>query len=148
MDKENPDKLGSTADISSKTKRGSLTSLNKAVGSFGGSLLSLGQKERQNIKKLAKSVTHKVEKAGNKARKSLSSQHKEQAEGKLSSGSPLPNKFDLNSTTTTPKSSHTINPFLKKSLTRNHGPNRDPGVNSEDEDDDFDRELGEDDMFR
>ena len=85
MDKENPDKLGSTADISSKTKKGSLTSLNKAVGNFGGSLLSLGQKERQNIKKLAKSVSHKVEKAGNKARKSLSSQHKEQAEGKLSS---------------------------------------------------------------
>lgn len=70
----------------------------------------------------------------------------------LSTGSPLPNKFDINSTSfganTTPKSSHNINPFLKKSLTRNHGPNRDPGVNSEDEDDDFDRELGEDDMFR
>ena len=54
------DKLGSTADISSKAKRGSLTSLNKAVGNIGGSLMSLGQKEKKNIKKLAKSVTHKV----------------------------------------------------------------------------------------
>ena len=38
------------------------------------------------------------------------------------------------------------NPFLKKSLTRNQ-PNHDPGVNSDD-DDDFEGELGEDDMFR
>ena len=38
------------------------------------------------------------------------------------------------------------NPFLKKSLTRNQ-PNHDPGVNSDDEDD-FEGELGEDDMFR
>ena len=30
------DKLGSTADIASKKNRGSITSLNKAVGNFGG----------------------------------------------------------------------------------------------------------------
>ena len=72
--------LGSTADLASKEKRGSLISLNKAVGNIGGSLMSLGQKEKKNIKKLAKSVTHKVEKAAEKAsekaRKSLSSQHR------------------------------------------------------------------------
>ena len=43
-------------------------------------------------------------------------------------------------------SSNKTNPFLKKSLTRNQ-PNHDPGVNSDDEDD-FEGELGEDDMFR
>ena len=159
------DKLGSTADISSKAKRGSLTSLNKAVGNIGGSLMSLGQKEKKNIKKLAKSVSHKVEKVGNKARKSLSSQHRaEQTIAEHNDAntteSPLPNKFDINSTSfgvgyerdtraghgnhmvSTPKT----NPFLKKSLTRNQ-PNHDPGVNSDDEDD-FEGELGEDDMFR
>lgn len=147
MDRDT-DKLGSTADISSKAKRGSLTSLNKAVGNIGGSLMSLGQKEKKNIKKLAKSVSHKVEKVGNKARKSLSSQHREAADSSAH-GSPLPNKFDINSSNfvSTPKNS-TANPFLKKSLTRNQ-PNRDPGVNSDEEDDDFDSgELGEDDMFR
>ena len=54
--------------------------VNKAVGNIGGSLMSLGQKEKKNIKKLAKSVSHKVEKVGNKARKSLSSQHRAEAE--------------------------------------------------------------------
>ena len=137
------DKLGSTADISSKAKRGSLTSLNKAVGNFGGSLMSLGQKEKKNIKKLAKSVSHKVEKVGNKARKSLSSQHREQnSTAPVPESSPLPNKFDINSSSFTPKTS-----YLKKSFARNQ-PNRDPGVNSDEEDDDFDGELGEDDMFR
>lgn len=116
--------------------------------------MSLGQKEKKNIKKLAKSVSHKVEKVGNKARKSLSSQHREQADSSHGSGghgSPLPNKFDINSTNfvSTPKNSSasSTNPFLKKSLTRNQ-PNRDPGVNSDEEDDDFDGDLGEDDMFR
>jgi len=160
------DKLGSTADISSKAKRGSLTSLNKAVGNFGGSLMSLGQKEKKNIKKLAKSVSHKVEKVGNKARKSLSSQHRaEQTIAEhhdqnfatnTTERSPLPNKFDINSTSfgvgyerdnrTSMVSTPKTNPFLKKSLTRNQ-PNHDPGVNSDDEDD-FEGELGEDDMFR
>jgi len=125
--------------------------------------MSLGQKEKKNIKKLAKSVSHKVEKVGNKARKSLSSQHRqeqtiaedEQNATNTTERSPLPNKFDINSASfgvgyerdnrtmiSTPKT----NPFLKKSLTRNQ-PNHDPGVNSDDEDD-FEGELGEDDMFR
>merc|ERR1711953_1174237 len=37
--------------------------------------------------------------------------------------------------------------FLKKSLRNSGGPNQDPGVNSDDEDD-FDGDLGDDDMFR
>ena len=85
------DKFGSSADVSAKNKRGSLTSLNKAVGNFGGSLMSLGQKEKKNIKKVVKSVSHKVEKVGNKARKTLSSQHREQNQSPA-----LPDKFDIN----------------------------------------------------
>merc|ERR1712051_349291 len=147
---------------------------NKAVGNFGGSLMSLGQKEKKNIRKLAKSVSHKVEKVGNKARKSLSSQHRAEAEqnNATTTESPLSNKFDINSSSfgvgyegrdqnrsgtghrgtsdhgMIPSNSiaNKTNPFLKKSLTRNQ-PNHDPGVNSDD-DDDFEGELGEDDMFR
>ena len=142
------DGFGSTADVSSKSKRGSLVSLNKAVGNFGGSLMSLGQKEKKNIKKVVKSVSHKVEKVGQKAlnsRKTLSAQHREQSNP--SPNGALPDKFDINhsNVVTTPKSS--ANPFLKKSLRNSGGPNRDPGVNSDDEDD-FDGDLGDDDMFR
>ena len=66
----------------------------------------------------------------------------------------LPNKFDMNSTSLSKSST---NPYLKKSLTafgsKSSGPNHDPGVNSDDDDDE---ELGdlentrmeEDDMFR
>jgi hypothetical protein len=32
----------------------------QVAGNIGGSLMSLGNKEKKNIKKLAKSVTHKV----------------------------------------------------------------------------------------
>ena len=135
------DKFGSSADVSSKNKRGSLTSLNKAVGNFGGSLMSLGQKEKKNIKKVVKSVSHKVEKVGNKARKTLSSQHREQNPSPA-----LPDKFDINSSSAGFQAKSSANPFLKKSL-RNSGPNRDPGVNSDDEDD-FEGDLGDDDMFR
>jgi hypothetical protein len=35
------------------------------AGNIGGSLMSLGNKEKKNIKKLAKSVTHKVSMAIN-----------------------------------------------------------------------------------
>jgi len=171
VDTRDSDKLGSTAEISSKAKQGSLISLNKAVGNIGGSLMSLGQKEKKNIKKLAKSVSHKVEKVGNKARKSLSSQHRAEPmpeqNNATTTESPLPDKFDINSSSfgvgyegrdqnrsgtghrTSDQgmvSSNKTNPFLKKSLTRNQ-PNHDPGVNSDDEDD-FEGELGEDDMFR
>ena len=65
----------------------------------------------------------------------------------------MPNKFDMNSTSLSKSST---NPYLKKSLTafgsKSSGPNHDPGVNSDDDDDE---ELGdlentrmeEDDMF-
>ena len=63
----------------------------------------------------------------------------------------LPNKFDMNSTTL---SKSTANPYLKKSVTsswKNPGPNHDPGVNSDDEDEDEledNSHMEEDDMFR
>ena len=68
---------GSTADLpsggSKKEKhKGSLQSLNKKVSGLGGSLMSLGTKEKKNLKKLAKTVSGKVEKVGDKAKKSLS----------------------------------------------------------------------------
>jgi hypothetical protein len=42
------------------------------AGNIGGSLLSLGSKEK-NFKKIAASVSSKVEKVGSKAKKSVSS---------------------------------------------------------------------------
>ena len=63
---------GSVADLSKKNK-GSISSINKVAGNIGGSLLSLGGKEKKNFKKIAASVTRKVEKAGGKAKKSVSS---------------------------------------------------------------------------
>merc|ERR1719206_757351 len=63
---------GSTADLAKKNKR-SISSLNKVAGSLGGSLLSLGGKEKKSLKKIAASVSGKVEKVGNKAKKSVSS---------------------------------------------------------------------------
>ena len=70
--------------------------VNKAVGNIGGSLMSLGQKEKKNIKKLAKSVSHKVEKVGNKARKSLSSQHRAEAEQNVNFVTGFINNIDKN----------------------------------------------------
>merc|ERR1719412_3033559 len=61
---------GSMSDLTKKNK-GSLQSLNKVANNLGGSLLSLGTKEKKNIKKFAKSVSHKVEKVGEKAKKSV-----------------------------------------------------------------------------
>ena len=63
---------GSVADLTKK-KKGSISSLNKVAGNIGGSLLSLGGKEKKNFKKIAASVTKKVEKVGGKAKKSVSS---------------------------------------------------------------------------
>ena len=79
---------GSVADLSKKNK-GSISSLNKVTavpkgklshdytfkvaGNIGGSLLSLGGKEKKNVKKIAASVSSKVEKVGAKAKKSVSS---------------------------------------------------------------------------
>jgi Rab11 family-interacting protein 1/2/5 len=63
---------GSVTDLSKKNK-GSISSLNKVAGNIGGSLLSLGGKEKKNLKSLAASVSKRVEKAGGKARRSVSS---------------------------------------------------------------------------
>merc|ERR1719474_1148702 len=55
-------------DIDRKNKdKGSMSSLNVAAGHIGGSLLSLGGREK-NFKKIAVSVTKKVEKVGGKAK--------------------------------------------------------------------------------
>ena len=79
---------GSVADLSKKNK-GSISSLNKVTdvpivrlghanifkvaGNIGGSLLSLGGREKKNLKKIAASVSTKVEKVGAKAKNSVSS---------------------------------------------------------------------------
>jgi len=49
----------STADLAKKNK-GSVASITKAVGNFGGSLASITSKEKKNIKSIAKSVKEKV----------------------------------------------------------------------------------------
>ena len=51
--KATQNEIGSTADLSGKSKnshKGSLQSLNKAAANFGGSLLNLGQKVRHSLK--------------------------------------------------------------------------------------------------
>jgi len=63
---------GSVSDLSKKA-RGSISSLNKVAGNIGGSLLSLGGKEKKNLARLASAVSGKVEKVGNKAKKTMSS---------------------------------------------------------------------------
>lgn len=63
---------GSTADLAKKNK-GSLASLNKAAGNIGGSLMSIGSKEKKHIKNIAKSVSHKMEKVRDKTKKTGSS---------------------------------------------------------------------------
>jgi len=110
---------GSTNDLARKNK-GSLTSLNKVAGHIGGSLMSLGSKEKKNIKKLVKKASHKVEKVGDKARSSL----------KLSKdrGSTLDSVPETRQWST---------------LDRTELGNQDPGVNSDDED-----AGGDDDMFK
>lgn len=63
---------GSVSDLTKKA-RGSISSLNKVAGSLGGSLLSLGGKEKKNLARLASAVSGKVEKVGHKAKKAASS---------------------------------------------------------------------------
>lgn len=63
---------GSVSDLSKKA-RGSISSLNKVAGNIGGSLLSLGGKEKKNLARLASAVSGKVEKVGHKAKKTMSS---------------------------------------------------------------------------
>ena len=59
---------GSVSELNKKA-RGSVTSLKQV----GGSLLSLGGKEKKNLARLASAVSGKVEKVGNKAKKTVSS---------------------------------------------------------------------------
>ena len=54
---------GSVSDLSKKA-RGSISSLNKVAGNIGGSLLSLGGKEKKNLARLASAVSGKGEKVG------------------------------------------------------------------------------------
>ncbi|KAK8736816.1 hypothetical protein OTU49_004655 [Cherax quadricarinatus] len=55
-------KSGSLLDVSKKEKNKSITSLKN----LGGSLMSLGSKERANLKSFAKSVSHKIDKIAQK----------------------------------------------------------------------------------
>ncbi|XP_040565696.1 uncharacterized protein Rip11 isoform X1 [Lepeophtheirus salmonis] len=138
---------GSTIDLKHKDKNiGSLQSLNKAASTIGGSLLSLGTKEKKHLKKLASKVSQKVEKVNEKAKKSLSKANLKQHPSEDS----LSNKF------------HFVDDFgtglgTRDSFARNSGggfSNRDPGVNSdEDEEEENQCEVNdiipeEEDMFR
>ena len=114
---------GSVADLRRGTK-GSLTSLNKVAGTLGGSLLSLGGKERKNIKKLAKSVGKKVEKVGEKARmtvEAVKAGREKESEGRR------------------------LSRLEEGEMGWGSLTNRDPGVNSDDEDE---MEPVRDDMFQ
>jgi len=106
---------GSVADLTKKNK-GSLSSLNKV----GGSLLSLGSREKKNFRKIAASVTSKVEKVGVKAKKSVSS---------------LKLNKDRSGLESLPESSQWTNTVFDSHADGLH--NEDPGVNSDDEDDMF-----------
>jgi len=110
---------GSVADLTKKNK-GSVSSVNKVAGSIGGSLMSIGSKEKKNIKKIAKSVSHKVDKIGEKARKSVSTLKLNKEKGGLES---LPETGQWNSVDKT---------RVKR---EQEVDNQDPGVNSDDEDD-------------
>jgi len=110
---------GSVADLTKKNK-GSISSLNKVAGNIGGSLLSLGGKEKKNFKKIAASVSSKVEKVGSKAKKSVSSLKLNKDRGGLDS---LPETQQWN---------RVMMDGVGASF-----PNEDPGVNSDDEDDMF-----------
>eukprot|EP00092_Neocalanus_flemingeri_P003034 GFUD01003243.1.p1 GENE.GFUD01003243.1~~GFUD01003243.1.p1 ORF type:complete len:560 (+),score=162.20 GFUD01003243.1:269-1948(+) len=117
--KANPTVGGSVADLTKKNK-GSISSLNKLAGSIGGSLMSLKSKEKKNIKKTAKSVRHKVEQIGEKARQSVSTLKLNKEKGGLES---LPE---------TEQWSRIDKTGIEWEQEID---NEDPGVNSEDEDD-------------
>jgi len=106
---------GSVADLRKKTK-GSISSLNKVGGSISGSLMSIGSKEKKNIKKFAKSMSHKVE----KAKQSVSTLKSNKDKGGLEA---LPETGQWN---------NGDKPRLESVQGVN---NEDPGVNSDDEDD-------------
>ena len=69
---DNASMAGSVSELNKKA-RGSISSLNKVAGNIGGSLLSLGGKEKKNLARLASAVSGKVEKVGHKAKKTVSS---------------------------------------------------------------------------
>jgi len=113
---------GSTSDLSKKNK-GSMSSLNKVAGTIGGSLMSLGNKEKKNIKKLVKSASHKVEKAGEKAKKSVSSLKLNKERG--ATLDPVPETAQWST-------------LDRRGLSdMRSGENLDPGVNSDEEGDDM-----------
>ncbi|XP_059090359.1 rab11 family-interacting protein 1-like isoform X3 [Tigriopus californicus] len=130
---DKPDReLGSTADLKSSKKdkhKGSLQSLNKAANTIGGSLLSLGTKEKKNLKKFAKTVGSKVDKMGEKAKKTLSKTNLNRDD----QPSALPNKLNM-SDLDAPFSASFKTDFSRSGSDRR---NRDPGVESDDEDDMF-----------
>jgi len=106
---------GSVADLRKKNK-GSISSLTKVGGSISGSLMSIGSKEKKNIKKFAKSMSHKVE----KAKQSVSTLKLNKEKGGLAS---LPETGQWNSSD-------------KTRIEWEEGMNNeDPGVNSDDEED-------------
>ena len=111
--------------------------------------------EKKHLKKFAKSVTHKVEKVGDKAKKSLSKANVSKPDNTEytggGGGGTLPNKFSLendkysNRNLDSSLNRHVTDPFSKLKGSRGSGrrlKNQDPGVNSDDEDG-----LDDDDMF-
>ena len=107
----------------------------KVAGNIGGSLLSLGSKEKKNFKKIAASVTRKVEKVGGKAKKSASSL-------KLVSWGKRSIKFislsqnkDRGVLDSLPETQQWNSGVFGGGGHSDH--NEDPGVNSDDEDDMF-----------
>ena len=96
---------GSVSELNKKA-RGSVTSLKQV----GGSLLSLGGKEKKNLARLASAVSGKVEKVGNKAKKTVSS-------------------LKLNKDT----KDKTLDTVTEWGLGAGAGRNQDPGVESDEE---------------
>jgi len=111
---------GSVADLRKNKKGGSVSSLTKVGGSISGSLISIGSKEKKNIKKFVKSVSHKVEKA-----KQSASTLKLNKEKKVLDSLPETGPWSGGDMTT-----------MGREIDMN---NQDPGVNSDDEDDMIER---------
>jgi len=111
---------GSVADLRKNKKGGSVSSLTKVGGSISGSLISIGSKEKKNIKKFVKSVSHKVEKA-----KQSASTLKLNKEKKVLDSLPETGPWSGGDKTT-----------MGREIDMN---NQDPGVNSDDEDDMIER---------
>jgi len=137
----------SSADLANKSKhKGSLQSLNKAAANFGGSLLNIGQKEKKHLKKIAKTVGNKVEKVGEKAKKNLSNLSNSPSKDDKAAAAAASNN-PTNGSGSIEKFDNSLNrfsdPFAKikgapaRGSLRSRGRNLDPGVNSEDEDDDM-----------